>query len=446
MQSIFETLENRRLLSTTYYVSVGGSDSGAGTQAAPLATIQAAANKVVAGDTVIVEAGTYAGFILSYDNPQAGTASAPITFEADPNAAAGSVIIGSRNNKTQTAIDLEPGSDYVTIKGFTITNVGDTETKAGIKATGNYDQIIDNTVTGAAGIGGIFTDNANYAVVDNNTITGTQGTDEEGHGIYISGTCTGVDVEYNTIDANGYHGIHLNGDASEGGIGEVIDATVSNNLIYNNPGNGINADGLVDSVIENNLIYGYTKYGISIYSEDAGVPSTGNVIVNNTIDGPNIAEFQNGATAVLFNNILVGSQIQTDGTATLTQSNNINVASLQAPLLASIVDGNFDLLAGSPAIGAGVASFDGYSAPTTDLLGDARPGGRFDAGAYEYGGTPPVVTVPVVKNLAEFQIISAHLNQTVVPWTDGDLIGDGVVDSHDLQILSADWHQTIDLP
>jgi hypothetical protein len=65
MQGFFENLEDRRLMSTTYYVSVGGSDSGAGSKAAPLATIQAAANKVVAGDTVIVGAGTYAGFILS---------------------------------------------------------------------------------------------------------------------------------------------------------------------------------------------------------------------------------------------------------------------------------------------------------------------------------------------------------------------------------------------
>ena len=68
------------------------------------------------------------------------------------------------------------------------------------------------------------------------------------------------------------------------GIGEVIDCTIENNLIYNNPGNGINGDGVVDSVIENNVIYGYTNNGISLYTIDAGVGSTGNVIVNNTID------------------------------------------------------------------------------------------------------------------------------------------------------------------
>jgi hypothetical protein len=446
MKSYIETLETRRLMSTTYYVSVGGNDSGAGSQSAPLATIQAAANKVVAGDTVIVEAGTYVGFSLSWNNAQAGTAAAPITFEADPNAAPGSVVVGSRNAQSPTAIDLEPGSDYVIIKGFTVTNVGDTETKAGIKATGNYDQILDNTVTGAGGIGGIFTDNANYALVQGNTVTDQLGTNTSGHGMYISGTCTGVQVLDNVLENNGYHGIHLNGDASEGGIGEVIDCTIEGNLIEGNAGNGINGDGVVNSIIENNVITGYTKYGISLYTEDAGVPSTGNVVMNNTIVGPNIAEFQNGASVVLFNNILVGSSIQTDGTATVTQSNNVTESSLLSSLLVNLAGGNLQLLAGSPAIGAGVASFDGYSAPVTDLLGDARVGGRFDAGAYEYGGTPPVTTTPVVMNFAEFQIISAHMNQHVTPWTDGDLDGDGIVVFADFQILSANFGKTMQLP
>jgi hypothetical protein len=184
MKSFFEKLENRRLLSATFYVAVGGSDSAAGSQTAPFATLQEAANQVVAGDTVIVEAGTYAGFSLSYENTQSGTAAAPIVFEADPSAAAGSVIINSENSKTPVAIDLEPGSDYVTIKGFSIENNG-TVTKEGIKATGNNDSIIDNTVTGVGGFG-IFTDNANNALIEGNTVTGTTGTNTTGHGSYAA--------------------------------------------------------------------------------------------------------------------------------------------------------------------------------------------------------------------------------------------------------------------
>ncbi|MGA2584844.1 MAG: right-handed parallel beta-helix repeat-containing protein [Tepidisphaeraceae bacterium] len=401
MKSFFEKLENRRLLSATFYVAVGGSDSAAGSQTAPFATLQEAANQVVAGDTVIVEAGTYAGFSLSYENTQSGTAAAPIVFEADPSAAAGSVIINSENSKTPVAIDLEPGSDYVTIKGFSIENNG-TVTKEGIKATGNNDSIIDNTVTGVGGFG-IFTDNANNALIEGNTVTGTTGTNTTGHGIYVSGTCSGVVIENNTIDGNGWHGIHLNGDASEGGVGEVIDCTIKDNLIYNNPGNGINGDGVVDSTIENNLIYGYTNNGISLYTIDAGVGSTGNVIVNNTIVGKSALEFQDNATGnIVFNNILLGT-VTIDSSSSASLADNITSGST-ASLFVDAATGDYQLLSTSPAIGAGVASYDGVDAPATDLLNDSRVSGRYDAGAYEFGGTPitpvvvtpPVVTPPVV--------------------------------------------------
>jgi hypothetical protein len=65
---------------TTYYVSSQiGNDNNAGTSAAaPLATLQDAANLVKPGDTVEVMNGTYSPFGIN----TSGTASAPITFEA----------------------------------------------------------------------------------------------------------------------------------------------------------------------------------------------------------------------------------------------------------------------------------------------------------------------------------------------------------------------------
>jgi hypothetical protein len=78
---------------STYYVSPGGSDTAAGTEGAPFRTIQRAASLVGAGDTVVVRAGTYAGFQLGWDFPQSGTAAQPITFKADPGA-----VIEGRND------------------------------------------------------------------------------------------------------------------------------------------------------------------------------------------------------------------------------------------------------------------------------------------------------------------------------------------------------------
>src|SRR4051794_34603535 len=85
-----------------YCVAPTGDDKSAGTATAPWKTLQRAAASVAAGDTVIIRAGTYAGFILGYDSPQSGSAFAPIHFKAEPGA-----VVTSRNNKTPDGINLE---------------------------------------------------------------------------------------------------------------------------------------------------------------------------------------------------------------------------------------------------------------------------------------------------------------------------------------------------
>ena len=92
----------------TIYVAITGSDTtGDGSTAHPYKTIQKGASVSGPGDTVTVRAGSYAGFIVGWDPPNngiysviAGTAQAPITVQADPAAAAGSVIINASNSKT----------------------------------------------------------------------------------------------------------------------------------------------------------------------------------------------------------------------------------------------------------------------------------------------------------------------------------------------------------
>src|SRR5579862_4764062 len=93
---VTERLEIRRFLSTTWYVATTGNDSiGTGAIGSPFLTIQHAADLTNPGDTVIVEPGNYAGFVLGWDSPQGGTVNAPITYQAQNGA-----VIVSRNNKT----------------------------------------------------------------------------------------------------------------------------------------------------------------------------------------------------------------------------------------------------------------------------------------------------------------------------------------------------------
>ncbi|MFI7542349.1 right-handed parallel beta-helix repeat-containing protein [Actinoplanes sp. NPDC049599] len=66
---------------TTYYVATTGNDGNAGTQAAPLATIQRAVSLVPASGTIAVRGGTYA-LTTNIQITRSGTAAAPITLTA----------------------------------------------------------------------------------------------------------------------------------------------------------------------------------------------------------------------------------------------------------------------------------------------------------------------------------------------------------------------------
>ncbi len=66
----------------TYYVATSGSDSNSGTDAGhPFLTIGKAASVAVAGDTVVIRAGTYRESVTL---PHSGAAGSPITFQSYP--------------------------------------------------------------------------------------------------------------------------------------------------------------------------------------------------------------------------------------------------------------------------------------------------------------------------------------------------------------------------
>jgi hypothetical protein len=104
----------------TYYVSTTGSDTNAGTLAAPWRTIQHAANSVHAGDTVQVMGGTYNEIV---------------TMTTSGNATAGYITFTNYPGQTpivdgtglvaggQTGLfSLEGTFNYIIIRGFEIRN------------------------------------------------------------------------------------------------------------------------------------------------------------------------------------------------------------------------------------------------------------------------------------------------------------------------------------
>lgn len=92
-----------------YCVASDGDDSNPGTESQPWRTIQKAANTMTAGDSCIVLSGDYDERVQI---TQSGTSGAPITFQAQGTVTMKGFTVGNSINSV----------DYITIKGFEITN------------------------------------------------------------------------------------------------------------------------------------------------------------------------------------------------------------------------------------------------------------------------------------------------------------------------------------
>jgi parallel beta-helix repeat protein len=392
----------------TYYVDPGGSDdAGDGSEGDPWETIQHAANQITAGDTVLINPGTYAGGITI---DTSGTASEPITFQANGS---GVVINGSGGERDAFFIE---NADYIVVDGLTIQYAD----RAGIRISLSDYVTIRNCTLANNGTWGLFTDFSDYTLAEGNESYGA--VDE--HGIYISNSSDYPTIRGNILHHNHANGLHMNGDLSMGGDGIISHALVEDNIIYENGtggGSGINMDGVTNSIVRNNLLFSNHASGISVYQIDGGSGSHDNRILNNTIlmasDGrwavniPNTNDTNNK----IFNNILytdhswrgvisiatptlmgfesdynvVMDRFSTDGGDTRIslaawQSlgyDTHSVIATPSELFVDVTGNDYHLKDGSPAIDLGTLLVD----VTDDLDGNPRPvGDSHDAGAYEY--------------------------------------------------------------
>ena len=344
-----------------YYVAPTGSDSAAGTKAAPFKTIARAAQAATkAGTTVWVAPGTYAG---GFKTTASGTAASRIYYVSTTKW--GAKIVPPASSSNDNAWDNR--GNYVSIIGFDVDG-----SKPG---------------AGTAWLHGIYT-GGSYGMIQENHV----------HHIANSAVCTsaggsaiGVDSYYkgvkDDIVANTVNDIGPASCKFIQGIYVSTSGTIKNNLVYRVGEAAIHLwHDATDVIITNNTV-AKSHYGIIVGGGDFYFTSAGanNVIVANNIlydNGIGISEQGKTGTA----NRYTSNLLYKNGTAIslrngLTATGTVSSDPLFVGYSATAAAPNFHLTASSPAIGRGTAT----NAPTTDIDGKARNASTgFDIGAYQH--------------------------------------------------------------
>jgi parallel beta-helix repeat protein len=409
-------------LAGTFYVATNGSDAGSGSIAQPWATLQHAVDTIKAGDTILVESGTYAGCRIGHS----GLPGAACTLKADSGA---HVVVNSAGpgNKHGSNIEVELFDD--TVRYWIIDGIESASSaKYGIDIRVTEFVTVQHCFVHNSAVTGIF-----LAFSYHPAILGNESSFNGEHGIYQSNSGDYPLISGNRLHHNAAAGVHMNGDRNfTPGDGIISFAVVEKNVIYENGaqgGSGINCDGVSDSVIRNNLLYDNHASAISLYAIDGAEGSSRNLVYNNTIlmaqgarwciNIPASAQGQPNPTGnKVKNNILYtadsnrGSIVTYSAAAAGFESdynvvvNRFSVDEGDTALLlsswqASGFDGHsivaappdlfvnpaaadYHLKSGSPAIGAGAP----LAQVSDDLDGTPRPPAAYSIGCFEARGAP----------------------------------------------------------
>ena len=230
----------------TLYVATSGSDSAAGTVAAPLATIQKAIDLSAAGTTIAVRGGTYAP-TTNLQITKSGTSSAPITL--------------TNYNGEKVLLDAEGMSYTPGALGSTIPS----GQRGAIHMTANYWKIVGLEI--AHGPYGVYCDDCN-----NNTFERLVTRDNYESGFQLQGDSANNLIL--NLDSYGNRDPRKNGESADGigikeggGSGNVVRGA----RLWNNVDDGLDLWLFTSPVtIETTISYGngVNRWGFSDFAGD----------------------------------------------------------------------------------------------------------------------------------------------------------------------------------
>ena len=383
--------------STTLFVDRGASactDTGSGSSAAPFCTINAAAQAVTAGKTIIVASGTYPEQV---NVAASGTQAAPIIITAANGASV--TVSGAANGFNIN------GKSWITVHGFTVTST----TSHGILVVNSSNITVDT---------------------DRVTLAGQPTAGKTGFGIQFSGV-TQSRIANNTTDHNSDAGVHVVGASNTNVItannsfsnargyvraaagidvrdstGNIVFANVSHdnedsgfnawtgttngqntffdNVAYRNGDHGIDVHNAVDAHVVANTVFANSDSGIESTTSTRTYLAN-NISVDNGINSPRTAgniriDSASVSTAILDDDLVFlsvpGTMVDWAGTrytslAAFRTATGKETRGIEAdPRFRASVTADFHLVAGSPAIDS--ANADASGQPPTDFDGLTR--------------------------------------------------------------------------
>ncbi len=400
----------------TYYVDKShpqANDTNPGTESLPWKTIQKAANSVRAGDTVIVKAGTY-NERITFNSGIRGAPGQVITFKSQP-----------RRSATMWGFYTQ-FAHYLRIEGFNITTdaslTGWTE-QNGVFISSDHVQVVDNylynlrsTAISGTSVGALVSGNRIYHSQAGIAVSGS-GWLVEGNEVERLFDLGGGDSDYarffgddHVFRRNFFHGTvfseigsaHVDCFQTFDNNGEyahriLFDGNVCYDFHQGLMGEAAYYHNISDLTFRNNIFAHGGAWGLCVM-QIKNVVAVHNVFADIQYHGMG---FRDGASGVVRNNIFynAGSNYWASDGGTVTGSHNLlfetggtipagdfpdDLVNLD-PKFVSAAGDDYHLLAGSPAIDAGMDV-----GVLVDRDGAPRPQGkRADIGAYEF--TPALV-------------------------------------------------------
>lgn len=383
-----------------YYVDVtnGANGNNGLSTGAAWKTLKYAFLHTTAGDFISLRAGVYPETIsvVDGDTIPSGSSGSPITIQNYPGE---TVTLAPTGNVHDTVLYLY-GTSYTTWKNIIIDATGIqlnyTSTAVAINA-GSSHNIFDTVEVKNSPGNNIQMSGASNFNQFLSCLSHDAGTyNARGHGIYFTGgLCTDSLIDGGSYYNNAKYGVHQ----YENGFGHMDRTIVRNTRIYHNgyvgstPTTSISCWGMLlgdgDNMLAyNNLIYGNSAGGIQLtFNTSNGVGIYNNCLFNNSNDpsaGPGYGSPSmevGGAVTNLTvrNNIIYGNYSDTIDNSGAGAGYTADHNMFTTPLWTNASGGDFTLLAGSGAIGAG---YDLSGTFTTDKNGVNRTV-PFDCGAYK---------------------------------------------------------------